>query len=132
MFKRIEIWILYLILLLGIPITIGFGSLVNIELQKGTKLGSLSKTALFLSEIPFSISKIFNSKLIVRDRFSGLDGFNGKSNLNESYLLFSRYDGDLNEGIVELVDLTNFKVLHTWNPNIDQFNRSVENVGEFK
>ena len=91
MFKRIEIWILYLILLLGVPITIGFGSLVNIELQKATKLGSLSKTALFLSEIPFSIKNIFNSKLIVRDRFSGLNGFNGKSNLNSRTCWFNYF-----------------------------------------
>ena len=132
MFKRIEIWILYLILLLGVPITIGFGSLVNIELQKATKLGRLSKTALFLSEIPFSIRNIFTSKLTVRDRFSGLNGFNGKSNLNESYMLLSRYDGDLNEGIVELVDLTTFKVLHTWNPDIDKFNESIEKYDRFK
>ena len=33
MFKKIEIWILYLIILLGIPITIGFGSVVRHEIQ---------------------------------------------------------------------------------------------------
>ena len=53
-------------------------------------------------------------------------------NLEESYLLLSRYDGDLQEGIVELVDLTNFEVLHTWNPDIDAFNDLVEQVDEFK
>ena len=59
------------------------------------------------------------------------NGFNGISNLSESYLLLSRYDGDLKEGIVELVDLTDFKVLHTWNPDIDEFNKSVDKVDEF-
>ena len=39
---------------------------------------------------------------------------------------------DLREGIVELVDLRNFKVLHTWNPDIDEFNDLVEQVDEFK
>ena len=48
------------------------------------------------------------------------------------YLLLSRYDGDNMEGIVELVDLTNFEILHTWNPDIDAFNNLVEQVDEFK
>ena len=75
---------------------------------------------------------ISGADLKVQDRFSLLDGFNGTPNLNESYLLLSRYDGDLKEGIVELVDLMNFKVLHTWNPDIDEFNKSVKKIDEFK
>ena len=49
-----------------------------------------------------------------------------------SYLLLSRFSGDLKEGIVELVDLTNFKVLHTWNPDINKFNKSINKIDEFK
>ena len=125
MFKKIEIWILYLVVLLGIPITIAFGSVVRHEIIGGKKLGRISKTALFLAETPKTYKKILFSTnpLEVQDRFPVLDGFNGTPNLNKSYLLLSRFDGDLNEGIVELVDLTNFKVLHTWNPDIDKFNK---------
>ena len=68
----------------------------------------------------------------ISDRFPSLDGFNGKPNLFKSYLLLSRFDGDLKQGIVELVDLRNFKVLHTWNPDFDAFNKSVKIIGEFK
>ena len=136
MFKKIEIWILYLVLLLGIPVTISFGLLVRQELKGNIKLGSVSKTALFLAEIPVNIKKILianqSSDLKVEDRFPLLRSFKGTPNSQESYLLFSRYDGDLREGIVELVDLTNFKVLHTWNPDIDEFNRSVKKKDEFK
>ena len=136
MFKKIEIWILYLVLLLGIPVSIGFGVIVRQELVGDIKLGRVSKTALFLAEIPLNIKKILianqNPDLQIKDRFPLLDGFNGSPNLSESYLLLSRYDGDLKEGIVELVDLTNFKVLHTWNPDIDKFNKSVKKIDEFK
>ena len=127
MFKKIEIWILYLVVLLGIPVIIGFGYAVRLEILGGTKLGRVSKTALFLAEIPTNIKKALtkfsNDHLSVENRFPLLDGFNGKPNSNETYLLLSRYDGDLKEGIVELVDLMNFKVLNTWNPDIDQFNK---------
>ena len=136
MFKKIEIWILYLVVLLGIPVSICFGVLVRQELTGNIKLGRVSKTALFLAEIPVNFKKILLANQIpelqVDDRFPLLDGFNGTPNQSESYLLLSRYDGDLKESIVELVDLTNFKVLHTWNPDIDKFNKSVHKVDEFK
>ena len=134
MFKKIEIWILYLVLLCGIPITIGFSSLVRHEILGGTTFGRISKSALFIASIPSNIKSLILSPnaLQVEDRFPLLNGFNGTPNLNESYLLLSKYDGDLEEGIIELVDLRNFKVLHTWNPDIDLFNKSFEQIGEFK
>ena len=48
MFKRIEIWILYLTILIGILFAIGFGILVRQELAGNIKLGNISKIALFL------------------------------------------------------------------------------------
>ena len=64
--------------------------------------------------------------------FYNQDGFEGIPNSKESFLLLSRYDGNLEEGIVELVDLTNFEILHTWNPDIDRLNDRVKPVNEFK
>ncbi len=132
MFKKIEIWILYLTILLSILFAIGFGVLVRQELVGDTKAGWISNTALTLAEIPVNFKRIFINNLIVEDRFPSLGGFDGTPNSEESYLLLSRYDGDLQEGVVELVDLTNFEVLHTWNPDIDAFNDLVEQVDEFK
>ena len=121
-------------MLLGIPITISFDSLVRHELLGGKRFGPIPKTALFFAEIPQNIKKVlgFNIPLKVKDRFPLLNGFNGTPNLSETYLLLSRYEGDLKEGKVELVDLTNFKVLHTWNPDIDDFNRLLKKTDKFK
>ena len=105
MFKKIEIWILYLVVLLGIPLTISFGVLVRHEILGGTRFGRVSKTALFLAEIPLNIKKALNYDLQVEDRFPLINGFDGTPNSSESYLLLSRFDGDSKEGIVELVDL---------------------------
>ena len=131
MFKKIEIWILYLTLLLSILFAVAFGVLVRQELVGSSKAGWVSKTALTLAEIPASIKQILVGST-VEDRFHSLEGFDGTPNSEESYLLLSRYDGDLQEGLVELVDLTNFEVLHTWNPDIDAFNDLVEQSEEFK
>jgi len=140
MFKKVEIWIVYLILLLGIVFTIFFGALVRHELLDGKTLknnglGWISETALFLAEIPTNFKRLIINNandIVIEDRFSHLSGFNGTPNAEESYLLLSRYDGHINEGVVELIDLTNFKVLHTWNPDINKFNDLVEKVDEFE
>ncbi len=132
MFKKIEIWIVYLVVLLGIPITIGFGVLVRHEMLGGKRFGRVPETALFLAEIPVNLKRVFTDPIQVEDRFPLLNGFSGTPNSQESYLLHSRYDGDLSEWIVELVDLKNFKVLHTWNPDINEFNKSVKKIDEFK
>lgn len=139
MFKKIEIWILYLTILLCILFAIGFGALVRYEIYGGNALksvglGWVSEIALFFAEIPSNAKKIIvnvNANQL-EDRFPSLDDFNGTPLLDESYLLLSRYDGDLSEGVVELIDLTNFEVLHTWNPDIDAFNYLIEQVDEFK
>ena len=89
MFKKIEIWILYLVVLLGIPITISFGVLVRQELVGSIKLGRVSKTALFLAEIPVNLKKTFKGSLVLEDRFPSLNGFNGTPNPQESYILLS-------------------------------------------
>ena len=133
MFKKIEIWVLYLVILFSILFAVGFGVLVRQELVGSIKAGWISKTALTLAEIPVNIRELLQGgALVVEDRFPNLDGFDGTPNTEEAYLLLSRYDGDLQEGVVELVDLTNFEVLHTWNPDIDAFNNLVEQVDEFK
>ena len=39
----------------------------------------------------------------------------------EMYLLLSRFDSDMLEGVVDLVNLNTFETLHTWNPNLSNF-----------
>ncbi len=143
MFKKIEIWVLYLTILLAILFALGFGTLVRQETEGITKKGSLdisflSKPAAYIARLPeqFLISVLIDTMrldqwLEFRD-FYNQTGFSGTPNIEESYLLLSRYDGDLKEGVVELIDLTNFKILHSWNPDIDAFNDSIDQVDEFK
>ena len=131
MFKKIEIWILYLTILLSILFAVGFGVLVRQELVGSTKAGWVSKTALNLAEIPVTLTKAITD-ITVEDRFPSLDGFIGSPNSKETYLLLSRYDGNLRQGVIELVDLRNFEILHSWNPDIDMFNSMLEAKEELK
>ncbi len=145
MFKKIEIWILYLVILLSILFAFGFGVIVRQEIEGFTKFGVIdisfiSKPSAYIARLPEKILRTLLKPNINRindpwdenREFYSQDGFNGNPNTEESYLLLSRYDGDLEEGVVELVDLTNFNILHTWNPDINAFNDLVEQVDEFK
>lgn len=145
MFRKVEIWVLYLVVLISILFAIGFGVLVRQEIVGDTKLGKidislLSKPAAYIAGLPEQTLKLIlkpnpnriNDPWDEKRSFYTQNGFDGTPNSNQSYLLLSRYDGDLNDGIVELIDLQNFRVLHTWNPDIDEFNDLVDQVQEFK
>jgi len=89
----------------------------------------ISKVALFLAEIPSNLKGMMTDEhLLAEDRFPNLSGFIGDTNEKEKYLLLSRYDGDIEESVVELVDLQSFDVLHTWNPDINSFFEKVDKV----
>ena len=69
---------------------------------------------------------MFHFDFIVEDRFPDKAGFTGRPLDQEAYLLLARYDGNLEESVVELIDLTTFNVLHTWNPDISHINSLVD------
>ena len=126
MFKKIEIWILYLTIVLGFLFAIGFGTLVRQELVGSTKARPISTAALFLATIPVNLRKMFGFDFIVEDRFPDKAGFTGRPLDQEAYLLLARYDGNLEESVVQLINLTTFNVLHTWNPDISHINSLVD------
>jgi len=134
---KIELWVIFLAGLLSLLLAIGTGVLVRQELVGTSKFGVISKTALFLAEIPVTLKQINTQShdLIAGEiaglpaseqRFPNVSGFQGKPLKNETYLLLSKYDGDTERSVVELVDLRSFEVKKTWRPDIDQFNELVD------
>jgi len=114
-----------------------FGAILRRELKGGGPyipvITPLSKVVVFLSEIPHNL-KYMNSHDVRTpnqtrgNRFGSLSGFIGDANEKEMYLLLSRYNGDIEESVVELVDLQSFDILHTWNPDINSFFEKVDKV----
>ena len=143
MFKKIEIWILYLTIVLGISFALAFGTLVRQGLEgvTGTRSGkisikSLANAAVYIARLPEkTILEIFkggkakvNEPWDERRPFWDNDKmFTGNPLDQETYLLLSRYNGEIGEAVVELIDLTTFNILHTWNPDISQINSLIDN-----
>jgi hypothetical protein len=131
-FKKIEIWKLYLAVVLGILLAMSSAIMVRQELVGFYKLGKISKAALFIAELPSNLKRIRRSAIGDFDlrskeqRFPGVSGFHGNPLNYEAYLLLSRYDGNISEAIVELVDLRSFEVIKKWNPDLNQINKSLD------
>jgi len=142
LFKKIEMWVLILVVLLCMILALGFGIVVRQQAVGNVKFGMVGKTALFLAEIPVNIKKALNPEreaeiLASEQRFDGRSSFvfydETRHDEDQShYLLASRYDHDLKRGLVELIDLTTGGVEHTWMPDIDAINAQVDQVDEFE
>ena len=137
MFKKIEIWILYLVLVFVFISYIIFGAMVRREALGGGSyiplITPISKVALFIAEIPANIKNISKDdisrpNITTEQRFNKKKGFIGNPLSREAYLLLARYDGNKKESVVELVDLKNFRVVHDWNANIDSIVSLVDTV----
>jgi len=120
LYKKIPFWILLLTVVLSIIVAILFGSAVT-----------RSKTALKIANIPNTIKLFFRGYYDVglkTERFKNKRGLHIYSpSLKKNYLLLSRYDGDLNRSVVELINLKEKKIIHRWVPDLKKLNSYSKN-----
>lgn len=137
LFRKVEVWILGLILVVGILVMIAFGMLVRNHAQGNDRFGMAGEAAYRIASIPATTKKLLsNSNVMVaaegKSRFAedGKKGWRESSRLDgpveQGYLLLSRYDGDLMRPVVELVRLSNKEVLHRWVPDIEKIFSGLE------
>ncbi len=138
MFKKIEIWILYLVVILFMLLLIGYGSLLKEELIKGQKTRIAYKVVNFISDLPSNFSFLIRNwsgidLSIENDRHIEKKGFvKYKFKPRNELLLLSRYDGDLEKSVIELIELENFTTLHKWIPNVNEIIKLTTDKKEFE
>ncbi len=138
MFKKIEIWILYLALVIGFILTIIFGHLVKKSLQQEdySNRTFLQKVSIVLASIPSNFQSIFTIVSDPGNEFIKKNNVNKKQLTREKIifrnelLLLSRFNPKKNRSIVEIVELDSFKVLHSYEPNIDKINKFTDTSRE--
>ncbi len=125
LFKRIELWLVLFLAVLAVIGMILFGALVRSAAMGFQKYGKLGDTALALATVPSDGMRVLRGEIRLdattmrvsdAPRFEGHAGwvFNREDAgaLPDGYLLFSRYDGDAEHHIIELVDLQTGDVAH--------------------
>lgn len=111
LFKKVEFWVVGLILVLSVVALIVFGNIVVHTMKGGTKTGAIGEAAVAVSDIPGFLKRMDrNSYLMVPEQVHAGEGgftFNYEPGTrpDAGYLLLSRYDGDDEQSYVELVDL---------------------------
>ena len=142
MYKEIPTWIAAILILLIFFGTILFGSFLVHYYEYGPRFPRLQKIAISIASVPINFEKIlrFGNKLeplkqvprahgekvenIVNIKKND-EGYyikfynkNIKSNRNE-LLILPRYDKEKKTSVVEIIDLSNLKVIHRYRHNID-------------
>ena len=125
MFKKIELWVLFLVTLILLVFSFFFGVLVRQELEGSTKLGIISKSALEISRVPARLKWIFSTKntnpQFLKESFEKKIVLSEKKLVSDDLYLLSRYSNKYRQGIVELRTLNNLELIHTYIPNQENF-----------
>lgn len=151
MYKKISIWIVFLVLLMILFFTILFGSLLVHYYEYGARFPKIQKIAISIASVPINFEKIlrYGNRLeplkkiprVHSERVEKItkvkknnDGnyikfYNKSINSNRNELLIlPRYDREKQTSVVEIIDLSNLEVIHRYNHNIDNAYKDL-NVG---
>ena len=140
MFKKIELWIVGIIILFFILILLLFaGILRDAYLEKNRTPKFLRKNLMTVAKVPSNIYKVINH--IIEGNTNAppkLQKHKDKKKFKQfiekernALLVLPRYDHSLSRSVVDIVDINNFKTIHTYKHDIDEMNDQVKNIKEF-
>ena len=138
MFKKFFTYPVFLIIFLSVIILILFGSLLRHHYLGGDRAPSLRMTAVFLAEIPMNIRNMIRHGSINLGKPKKLTKHLDKKkfqsfikNERNALLILPRYDYGLERSLVDVIDLNNFKTIHTYKHDINKMHKQVKNIKEF-
>ena len=138
MFKKFFTYPVFLIIVISIICSILFGGLIKYHFDGGRKYQSLQKTGMFFASIPISIYSMIKYKSINFDKPPILSKHKDKkrfkqfiSNKRNALLVLPRYDHSLNRSVIDIIDLNNFKNIHTYKHNVSEMHKQITNTDEF-
>ena len=133
----IEITLIILFLLIYSSV---IGAIIRAYYFGNRKFRSFQKIVIFIAELPskiffylkqspissFFVKPIVLLKHVNKERFT-----KHKSSSREGLLILPRYDHSENRSLVEIIDLNNFKIIHTYKHDIQNMNKKVKNKKYF-
>ena len=140
MLKKFFTYPVFLVIVLSIIGSILFGALLRHQYLEvnSEKFQSLKKTAVFFAEIPMRLKTMVIYRTINLNKLRPLSKHKDKKrfeqfipNKRDALLVLPRYDFGLNRSVVDIVDLNNFEVIHTYKHNISEMWEQVQNTEKF-
>ena len=116
----------------------GFGAIVKYHYSGGEKFQFLQKPVMLIASVPYNIRLMIKNKgpnlneLRINTKHNNKQRFKRFiENKRNALLVLPRYDNSLSRTVVDIVDLNNFEVLHTYKHDIAAMNAQVTNTEEF-
>jgi len=141
MFKNIFSFSVFLKILLFVIWTALYGSLLKHHYEGGDNLQSVQKIAVTIAEIPRTAEELIKNikkgkkinKPPILTKHKDKKRFEQFiENKRNALLVLPKYDHSLNRSIVDIIDLNNFEIIHTYKHNINEMNDQVMNINEFQ
>ena len=138
MFKKFFTYPVFVVLFLSFIGLMLFGSLLRHHYLGGEKVQSLQKIAVLISETPMNVRNMIKHKTLNLDKPPILRKHKDKKrfkqfikNKRNALLVLPRYVPSLNRAVVDIIDLNNFEVIHTYKHDIDEMNNQLTNTKKF-
>jgi len=138
MFKKFFTYPVFLVLFLSFVGTIGFGSLLRHHYLGGERFQSLQNIAVTISKIPMNVRTMIQYRTLNLNKLLPLIKHKDKKrfeqfieNKRNALLVLPRYEHSLSRSVIDIIDLNNFEVIHTYRHDIAAMNAQVTNTKEF-
>ena len=130
LFKKFELWILLLVILLGTMWTFGFGFSVYYKMSGGTRAKEVTRIAMQIATLPEKAMRLAEEKeaaiqpqLTNLAEFDELDIVDGDFK-DDGYLLVSGYRPENKITTAYLYDISKRKIIHQWIPPIEKIHEN--------
>ena len=128
----------FVVLFLSFIGAIGFGGLLKYHYEGGKRFQFLQNVAVTIAEVPYKIRFVIKNKTINFNKLPYLDKNKDKErfkqfigNERNALLVLPRYEHSLGRSVVDIIDLNDFEVIHTYKHDIREMNSKVKNIDKF-
>ena len=138
MIKKFFTYPVFVVLFLSFIGVILFGSLLRHHYLGGERFQSLQNIAVIIAEVPMHARNMIKYRTLSLNKQLKLDKHKDKKrfeqfieNKRNALLVLPRYDHSLSRSVVDIIDLNNFEVIHTYKHDIAEMNSKIKNIDEF-
>ena len=138
MLKKFFTYPVFLVLFLSFIGAMGFGAIVKYNYDGGEKYQFLQKTVMLIAEFPLNLRKMIKYRSFDLNKMEPLIRHKNKKrfeqfieNKRNALLVLPRYEHSLSRSVIDIIDLNNFEIIHTYKHDIVKWHNQVTNTKEF-
>ena len=136
--KRFFTYPVFVVLILSFIGAMGFGAIVKYHYVGGEKYQFLQKPVMLIVNVPMSVRNMIKYRTLSLNKPPKIQKHKDKKrfeqfipNKRNALLVLPRYDHSLSRAVVDIIDLNNFGIIHTYKHDFNEMNNQVRNIKEF-